>query len=250
MKGSPVAAVEQAVGTGVRSVRVLTRDSLHPIPQWSALEGCTAAVLMTEHDDAKQASGQCARVCGALTRVRRACLWRAQRVCATPLPQGGVTGRSSAREQRDVAVCLTSSAASAFVDTDQMCSSPLAAHRSTASVSLTRSGGEVCVCCFVLLNRYWGIVTVPGSIPYGSRPGVAGSSPSTLTTSLDIPVPSSSSSNGPTTVPLTTMGLSWRLRLLGRSKVRSASLVRVLSDENDPSGTGSQSLSNRAPPTT
>jgi len=65
----------------------------------------------------------------------------------------------------------------------------------------------VCVCCFVLLNRYWGIVTVPGSIPYGSRPGVAGSSPSTLTTSLAIPVPSSSSSNGPTTVPLTTMGL-------------------------------------------
>jgi len=63
------------------------------------------------------------------------------------------------------------------------------------------------VCCFVLLNRYWGIVTVPGSIPYGCRPGVAGSSPSTLTTSLAIPVPSSSSSNGPTTVPLTTMGL-------------------------------------------
>ena len=27
-----------------------------------------------------------------------------------------------------------------------------------------------CVCCFVLLYRYWGIVTVPGSIPYGSRP--------------------------------------------------------------------------------
>ena len=26
----------------------------------------------------------------------------------------------------------------------------------------------VCVCCFVLLYRYWGIVTVPGSIPYGS----------------------------------------------------------------------------------
>ena len=47
----------------------------------------------------------------------------------------------------------------------------------------------VCVLlCFVLLYRYWGIVTVPGSIPYGSRPGVAGSSPSTLTTSLAIPV--------------------------------------------------------------
>ena len=52
------------------------------------------------------------------------------------------------------------------------------------------------MCCFVLLYRYWGIVTVPRSIPYGSRPGVAGSSPCTLTTSLAIPVPSSSSSNG------------------------------------------------------
>jgi len=65
---------EEAVGTGVRNVRTLTRDSLHPIPQWAALEGCTAAVLMAEHDDAKQASGQCARACGALTRVRSACL--------------------------------------------------------------------------------------------------------------------------------------------------------------------------------
>ena len=56
-------------------------------------------------------------------------------------------------------------------------------------------GGSVCVCvcCFVLLNRYWGVVTVPGSIYYGSRPGVAGSSPFTLSTSLVIPVPSSSS---------------------------------------------------------
>jgi len=31
---------------------------------------------------------------------------------------------------------------------------------------------EVCVCYFVLLNRYWGIVTVPGSIHYGIRLGV------------------------------------------------------------------------------
>jgi len=30
----------------------------------------------------------------------------------------------------------------------------------------TRSYEEcVCVCWFVLLNRYWGIVTVPGSVP-------------------------------------------------------------------------------------
>ena len=94
--------VVQAVGTGVRNVRVLTRDSLHPIPQWAALEGCTAALLMAEHDDAKQASGHCARACGVLTRVRSACLWRAQRACATPLPQGGAKARSSAREQRGV----------------------------------------------------------------------------------------------------------------------------------------------------
>jgi len=40
--------------------------------------------------------------------VRRACLWRAQRAW------------SSARGQRDVAVCLTSSAASAFVYAGQV----------------------------------------------------------------------------------------------------------------------------------
>jgi len=142
-------------------VRALTRDSPQPIPQWAALEGCTAAVLMADHDDAtqagrqcaracgaltrvrsaclwrvqracatplvdsvalmaeyddaNQAGGQCACACGALTRVRRACLWRAQRACATPLPQSGVRVRNNARGQRDVAVCLTSSAASAFV---------------------------------------------------------------------------------------------------------------------------------------
>jgi len=50
------------------------------------------------------------------------------------------------------------------------------------------------VCCFVLLTRYWGIVTVPGSFLFRG-PGVAGSSPSTLTTSLVAPVPSSSFSN-------------------------------------------------------
>ena len=55
-----------------------TRVSVRPIPQWAALEGCTAVAVMTEHDDAGQASRQCARACGALTRVRRACLWRTQ----------------------------------------------------------------------------------------------------------------------------------------------------------------------------
>ena len=39
--------------------------------------------LMTEHDDARQASRHCAPACGALTHVRRACLWRAQRAVPT-----------------------------------------------------------------------------------------------------------------------------------------------------------------------
>jgi len=69
-----------------------------------------AVQVMVEHDDAEEASGQSARACGALTRVRRACLWRARRACATPLPQGGAKPKSSAHGQRDVAVCLTSSA--------------------------------------------------------------------------------------------------------------------------------------------
>jgi len=58
-----------------------------------------------------------------------ACLWRSD-ACAqgVPLPQCGAKARISARAQRDVAVCLTSSAASAFVDVDQVRSSPLTAH--------------------------------------------------------------------------------------------------------------------------
>jgi len=84
--------------------------------------------LIAEHDNAEQASGQYARACGALTRVRRACLWRVQRACATPPPQGGAKARSSARGQRDVVVFLTSYAASVFIDTDKVHSSPLGAH--------------------------------------------------------------------------------------------------------------------------
>jgi len=115
--------------------------------------GCAGglAVLMTEYDDAKQASGQCARACGALTRVRSACLWRAQRACATPLPQGGAKTRSSARGQRDGAVCLTNSAASAFVVAVVICPSPCSlvavADRSLPAPFQKRSG----VCCFALL---------------------------------------------------------------------------------------------------
>jgi len=60
----------------------------------------------------------------------------------------------------------------------------------------------VCVALFCLGNRYG-----PGVSSFRHWPGVAGSSPCTLTTSLAIPVPSSSSSNGPTTVTVITMGL-------------------------------------------
>ena len=46
--------------------------------------------VMTEHDDAEEASGQCARACGALTRVRRARLWRAQQAVPTSTDPMGI----------------------------------------------------------------------------------------------------------------------------------------------------------------
>ena len=45
---------------------------------------------MAEHDDARQASRQCTRASGALTRVRRACLWRAQRAVPTSTDPMGI----------------------------------------------------------------------------------------------------------------------------------------------------------------
>ena len=68
------------------------------------------------------------------------------------------------------------------------------------------SGSSV-LFCFVLLYRYWGIVTVPGSIPYGSRPRVDGSSPSTLTTSLVYRSPPLPLRTDPGTTTLTTRDL-------------------------------------------
>ena len=103
--------------------------------------------------------------------------------------------------------------------------------------------------CF--MRRYWGFVTfkVPGfpheraevgrtyylespadllNLSSLSQPGVTGSSLCTLTTSLAIPVPSSSSSNGPTTTPLTTRDLcpGGSVAWVGPLNVRSASLVQ------------------------
>ena len=54
-----------------------------------------AVEVMAGHDNAEQASVQCARACGALTRVRRVCLWRARRACAPPRPQGGVKAENA-----------------------------------------------------------------------------------------------------------------------------------------------------------
>jgi len=60
---------------------------------------------------------------------------------------------------------------------------------------------------------------------------VAGSSPPNLTTSLAIPIPSSSSSNGPSNNAVDNQGQALAAPCLGRSKVRSASYVRALSNE-------------------
>ena len=94
------------------------------------------------------------------------------------------------------------------------------------------------VCCFVLLNQYWGIVTVPGSFLKAGEGTWGGR---ILTLHLNYIA-------GYTGPPLflferthnyyverthnyyvDNQGLvPWRLRRVGRSKVRSASLVRVL----------------------
>jgi len=90
----PMTTIEQAVCTSVRNLRACTRVSLRPIPQWAALEGCTAVALMADHDDTRQPSRQCARACGTLTRVRRACLWRAQQAVPTSTDPMGKLSRT------------------------------------------------------------------------------------------------------------------------------------------------------------
>ena len=86
----PMTTIEQAVCTGVRNLRACTRVSLRPIPQWTVLGCCTVVALMVDHDDARQAIRQCARACGALTRVRRACLWRAHQAVPTSTDPMGI----------------------------------------------------------------------------------------------------------------------------------------------------------------
>ena len=157
------------------------------ITQWATLEGCTAVALMSEYDDTRQASRQCARTCGALTPVRKACLWRAQQAVPTSTdPMGFSRIRESSRYQAQTRnTPVKCEAASAILASEGP--APVSVGRQNALVpgkcverrSVTCPADSVMsVCCFVLLNRYWGIVTVPGSIPYGSRPGVPDPHPS------------------------------------------------------------------------
>jgi len=57
MKGNTETTVKKVVCTGARNLRTLTQVSLRPLPQWDTLQGCTEVALMTEHDNAEQASG-------------------------------------------------------------------------------------------------------------------------------------------------------------------------------------------------
>ena len=69
---------------------VLARGVPYALSRRAALEVCTAVALMAEHDDARQASRQCARAFDALTRVRRVCLWRAHQAVPTSTDPMGI----------------------------------------------------------------------------------------------------------------------------------------------------------------
>ena len=56
-----------------------------PYPAVGGTGGLNSSGADAEYDDARQASRQCARTCGALTRVRRACWWRAQQAVPTSI---------------------------------------------------------------------------------------------------------------------------------------------------------------------
>jgi len=99
---------------------------------------------------------------------------------------------------------------------------------------VTADDTMACVCFFVLLTRYWGIVTVPGC-PRVNRPQILTWGGRILTLHLNYVAGYTS--------PLRFLferthnyyvdnqGLvPWRLRRVGRSKVGSASVVKVLSD--------------------
>jgi len=90
------------------------------------------------------------------------------------------------------------------------------------------------VCYFVLLTQYWGIVTVPGC-PRVSRPQMLTWGGRILTLHLGYVA----GNTGPLLFLFERTRnyyvdnqrlVPWRLRRLGRSKIRSALLVKVLRD--------------------
>jgi len=92
----------------------------------------------------------------------------------------------------------------------------------------------VLVCCFVLLTQYWGIVTVPGCLRV-NRPGIITWGGRILTLHLNYVAGYTSPllflCERTYNYYVDNQGLvPCRLCRLGRSKVRSASLVKVLSD--------------------
>jgi len=90
-------------------------------------------------------------------------------------------------------------------------------------------GASVC-CCFVLLTRYWEIVTVPGC-PRVNRPGIITWGGRILTLHLNYTGPLLFLFEQTHNYYVDNQRLvPWRLRRLGRSKVRSASMVKVLSN--------------------
>ena len=116
------------------------------------------------------------------------------------------------------------------------------------------AGTVTAAVCVALFYRYWGTVMVPG-FPRVSRPQIITWCGRILTLHLVYVA-------GCTGLLLflferthnsyvDNQGLvPWRLRRLGTSKVRSASLVRVLSDDKISLALGSQGLRNLPPPTT
>ena len=79
----------------------------------------------------------------------------------------------------------------------------------------------------------WKLQTHHLTLTFLRQLGVARSSPCTLTTSLSIPIPSSSQGlrKDPATNAVDNQGQALAAPCLGRSKVRSASLVRDMNDD-------------------
>jgi len=118
---------------------------------------------------------------------------------------------------------------------------------------LPKCFSSMCACCFVLLTWHWGIVAVPG-FPRVTRPQTISWGGQFLTLHLNYVAVYT----GPLlflferthNYPFDNQWLlPWRLRCLGGSKVRSASLVRVLSDGEISWVLWSQGLWNCPPPT-